>query len=209
MLAIDAILATLIVIFTIIPISIGPVRLAFLMLLPVLIACQIERFGTAIFAGIFLGVMSLVSALVMPTPLSGLFYNPLVSIFPRFMIAVIGWWGFKLISKLMNAIMPDKLKLGFTVSSILSAVLGVVTNTGLVVAMVWAFFNGKEVGGMIIDGVFVTSLLSINFVIELVACAIIVPPISFALKRALRQPLNMNGWKNFSENTEKPCKNRD
>lgn len=102
MLAIDAILATLIVIFTIVPISIGPIRLAFLMLLPVLVACQIEGLLTSLFAGAFLGIMSLISALVMPTPLSGLFYNPLVGIFPRIMIALISWWSFKLISMLMK-----------------------------------------------------------------------------------------------------------
>lgn len=202
MLAIDAILATLIVIFTIVPISIGPIRLAFLMLLPVLVACQIEGLLTSLFAGAFLGIMSLISALVMPTPLSGLFYNPLVSIFPRIMIALISWWSFKLISMLMNKLVPNKPKLSFTVSATLSAVLGVVTNTGLVVAMVWAFFNGKVVGGMLIDGVFVTSLISINFVIELIACAIIVPPVVYALKRAFRQPLDINGWRKLNNNSK-------
>lgn len=201
MLAIDAILATLIVIFTIVPISIGPVRLAFLMLLPVLVACQIEGLLTSLFGGAFLGIMSLISALVMPTPLSGLFYNPLVSVFPRIMIALISWWSFKLISSLMNKLAPGKPKLCFTISATLSAILGVVTNTGLVVAMVWAFFNGKVVGGMLIDGVFVTSLISINFVIELIACAIIVPPVVYALKRAFRQPLDINGWRKLNNNS--------
>lgn len=190
-LAIDAILATLIIVFTLVPISIGPIRLAFLMLLPVLIACQIERFATALFAGMFLGLLSLITSIIVPTPLSALFYNPLVSVLPRMMIAVIGWCSFKIINNMLSGMRSNRLR--FMIASVTSAILGVVTNTGLVLAMMWSFFNGQIVGGMVINAEFFTTLVGMNFVVEVIACPLLVPPVVMALKRALRQPLNSNG----------------
>lgn len=212
--AINAILFALTIVLTVInsALPIPGVSIAFLMLLPVLIASQVERLSTAAFTGFVLGLSSLVCAFIFPNVMSPLFYNPLVSVLPRILIGIVSWAVFRytniaidkivdIVNNKKNRPQPkdtDPLKrkgaARFPFVSAISAMMGVITNTGIVLAMMWIFFNNKIVGEMIINAQFFTALLSLNFVIEIAVCAVLVPPIVYAIKIVLKQPLIVNGY---------------
>lgn len=182
--ATNAILAALILIFALIPILPIGVNLAVLTLVPVFIAGQIAGLRSALFAGFFLGIISCISSFIMPTPIAPLFRNPLVSILPRIMVGLVAWLVYKGISKTLS---KTKMKpvLAHMLSASASAGLAVITNTGLVLAMIWAFYNGKTVGDTAITGEFMMTLISINFVIEFIGGILITPPLSYAVRKSL------------------------
>lgn len=212
--AINAILFALTIVLTVInsALPIPGVSIAFLMLLPVLIASQVERLSTAAFTGFVLGLSSLVCAFIFPNVMSPLFYNPLVSVLPRILIGIVSWAVFRYTNIAIDKIVDivnnkknrpqskdtDSLKrkgaARFPFVSAFSAMMGVITNTGIVLAMMWIFFNNKIVGEMVINAQFFTALLSLNFVIEIAVCAVLVPPIVYAIKIVLKQPLVVNGY---------------
>lgn len=212
--AINAILFALTIVLTVInsALPIPGVSIAFLMLLPVLIASQVERLSTAAFTGFVLGLSSLVCAFIFPNVMSPLFYNPLVSVLPRMIIGIVSWAVFRYtniaIDKIAGSVNKKKNKpqpkdteplkrkgaARFPFVSAFSAMMGVITNTGIVLAMMWIFFNNKIVGEMVINAQFFTALLSLNFVIEIAVCAVLVPPIVYAIKIVLKQPLIVNGY---------------
>lgn len=212
--AINAILFALTIVLTVInsALPIPGVSIAFLMLLPVLIASQVERLSTAAFTGFVLGLSSLVCAFIFPNVMSPLFYNPLVSVLPRILIGIVSWAVFRYtniaIDKIAGSVNKKKNKpqpkdaeplkrkgaVRFPFVSAFSAMMGVITNTGIVLAMMWIFFNNKIVGEMVINAQFFTALLSLNFVIEIAVCAVLVPPIVYAIKIVLKQPLIVNGY---------------
>lgn len=212
--AINAILFALTIVLTVInsALPIPGVSIAFLMLLPVLIASQVERLSTAAFTGFVLGLSSLVCAFIFPNVMSPLFYNPLVSVLPRILIGIVSWAVFRYtniaIDKIAETVNKKKNKpqsknaeslkrkgaVRFPFVSAFSAMMGVITNTGIVLAMMWIFFNKRIVGEMVINAQFFTALLSLNFVIEIAVCAVLVPPIVYAIKIVLKQPLIVNGY---------------
>lgn len=212
--AINAILFALTIVLTVITsaVPIPGVSIAFLMLLPVLVAAQVERISTAAFTGFVLGLSSLVCAFIFPNVLSPLFYNPLVSVLPRILIGMVSWTAFRYtniaidkIADRLNKNKPPKSSIEnlpykrkgarrFAFVSAFSAMTGVITNTAFVLAMMWLFFRNKVVGEMVINAEFFTALLSLNFVIEIAVCAVLVPPIVYAVKLVLKQPLVVNGY---------------
>lgn len=212
--AINAILFALTIVLTVITsaVPIPGVSIAFLMLLPVLVAAQVERISTAAFTGFVLGLSSLVCAFIFPNVMSPLFYNPLVSVLPRILIGIVSWTVFRYTNVAIDKIVDRKSKKKtystltesiplkrkgakrFTFVSAFSAMTGVITNTAFVLAMMWLFFRNKVVGEMVINAEFFTALLSLNFVIEIAVCAVLVPPIVYAVKLVLKQPLTVNGY---------------
>lgn len=212
--AINAILFALTIVLTVITsaVPIPGVSIAFLMLLPVLVAAQVERISTAAFTGFVLGLSSLVCAFIFPNVMSPLFYNPLVSVLPRILIGIVSWTVFRYTNVAIDKIVDRKSKKitystltesiplkrkgakRFTFVSAFSAMTGVITNTAFVLAMMWLFFRNKVVGEMVINAEFFTALLSLNFVIEIAVCAVLVPPIVYAVKLVLKQPLTVNGY---------------
>lgn len=64
---------------------------------------------------------------------------------------------------------------------------GVVTNTGLVLGMMWAIYGGKSVNDIIISPEFMSAMLSINFVIELIVFPLLAPPIIAAVRKVSRR----------------------
>lgn len=181
--AINAILFALILIFMMVPIQIGPLRLAVLMLIPVLIAGQTQKLSVAIASGTFLGLVSFITSLIMPSSvLSYIFNNPLVSVLPRACIGIVVYFSYKLIKKLIKNDIA-----GHTVGALVSSMLGVMTNTGLVSLMTWIFYHGKDISGTVINAEFMLTVILANFVIELIVCTIITPPISLAVKKTMER----------------------
>lgn len=187
LLAINAMLATLIIIFTLIPIQIGPVSLALLMLLPVIVGSEMEGWKTALFVGFFLGIMSLISSFVYPMPTAPLFNNPMVSVFPRIFVGLSAHFVYKFAMKIFKKM--KKQVVARSLSCYLGGIAAVITNTGLVFAMLWAFYGGKAVGGTVINPAFFSALLLINFLPEIIIVPLLSVPVVFAVQRSLNRPV--------------------
>ena len=75
-------------------VPIGPLN-ATTMHIPVLIAAFIEGPVVGGFVGLIFGLSSLFNAVTRPTPISFVFYNPLISILPRVLLGVISAYIFR------------------------------------------------------------------------------------------------------------------
>lgn len=64
---------------------------------------------------------------------------------------------------------------------------GVLTNTGLVLGIMWAVYGGKSVNDTLISPEFMTAMLSINFVIEVVLFPLITPPVIYAVRKSAKK----------------------
>ena len=64
---------------------------------------------------------------------------------------------------------------------------GVLTNTGLVLGMMWAIYGGKSVNDTLISPEFMTAMLSINFVIEVVLFPLITPHVIYAVRKSAKK----------------------
>lgn len=61
---------------------------------------------------------------------------------------------------------------------------GVLTNTGLVLGMMWAIYGGQSVNDTLISPEFMSAMLSINFVIEVILFPLITPPVVRAVRKS-------------------------
>jgi len=181
--AIAAIFLSLILIFVLVPIQtpIG-VSMAFIPLIAVILAADVQGLGMGLFAGTAFGVASLINAFLHPSLMSPMFYNPLVSIVPRVLIPVTTYFVFKLFKKLLRKRSDDA---STYVAATVSSVTAVVTNTGLVLAMMAAFNFGKTFGSVEINAAFFVGLLSLNFLFEIAICAFVAPIVTTGLRIAL------------------------
>jgi len=199
--AVSGILLAMILFFVLVPINFIPIDLAFIPLMAVIIACQVEGGKIGVFTATAFGVASLVAAFVRPTIFSPIFFNPLVSIIPRIAIGFTCYYSYIGMRKLLNKflkyrsrhredsdnIREVKDKTALYASSVVSAIVAVITNTALVVSMIAAFNFGKTFGDLTIGKAFILSLLGVNFLVELGICAAVAPPIVLALRISLKK----------------------
>lgn len=187
--AISAVLLAFILTFVLIPMQLGPVDLAFVPLLAIFIGCQAVNWRVGIFLSLAFGFASLTAAFVRPNILSVLFYNPMVSIVPRFFIGVTTYFSYIGMRKLLVKFKSRRDKrLNILISSSVSSIVGVLTNTTLVLSMLALFNFGRTISGIAINGAFFVSLISLNFAIEVGVAAIVTPWVVLALRRSMRLP---------------------
>ncbi|MGO1469217.1 MAG: ECF transporter S component [Tissierella sp.] len=82
-------------------IPVGPTR-ATIMHIPVLIGAIMEGPIIGGFVGLIFGLFSIFQAITAPTPVSFVFYNPLVSILPRVLIGITTYYTYSALRKLGN-----------------------------------------------------------------------------------------------------------
>lgn len=190
--ATNAILIALTIVFMAIPITVGPIRLAVLMLVPIVVASQALGFKSSLVSSAALGIMSCVFSLMFSAdPLSILFRNPLVSILPRLFIGPVMYGVYTGFVKLMKNKKGSKV-----IASFFGTMAGVITNTVLVVAMMWALYYNREISGTVISKEFLSGLLALNFVIEITVCSIISPPIVIAVQKMIKGDIKRRSRKN-------------
>ena len=182
--AIAAIFLSLILIFVLVPMP-NPIGLsmAFIPLIAVILAADVKGLGMGIFAGTAFGFASFTNAFLHPTLLAPMFYNPLVSIVPRIIIPITTYFTFKLFKKLFHKRTEEA---STYIACAASSVVGVCTNTGLVLAMMAAFNFGKTFGSTTINAAFFGGLLGVNFLFEIAICTFAAPIITTGLRLALR-----------------------
>lgn len=86
--------------------------------------------------GTSLGIVSLLHALTRPaTPLDPLFINPLISVLPRMFIGVVAYYGYAITKRIIR-----QPKAAQSVGSAVGGVLGSMTNTVLVLGMLYIVY---------------------------------------------------------------------
>jgi uncharacterized membrane protein len=186
--ALLSVMLALVIIFCFVPISFGTVTLA-LMILPVLVVAQIEDFWTTLILSILMGCVNEIAwyTTKAAAPLAPVFQNPLVCILPRILIGVFAWCVTNGLRKLL---IKDKMSANskLAIDQIISAIsgaVGVVVNTGFVGLFTVLLFNGQVMSnGTAISLKYILAWFGINFVIEVIAFALLTPPISLALQKA-------------------------
>lgn len=196
--AVAGVLLALILIFLLVPINLsGLVDIAVVALIAVLIACQFDGLWMGLFCGVAFGVTSLIASYTTGAGalLAPAFQNPLISIFPRLIIPITTYFSYIGMRKLFLLIYGAKKKefdenkanhLSVYVSSLVSSIVGVLTNTALVMGMLFAFHAGDMFGETEIGLPLLITILSVNFPIELAICAVVTPSILIGIRLALQ-----------------------
>lgn len=191
--AVIGMLFALLIIFAFVPINIMGIQIAVLPLIVIFIGCQTEGFKVGFFLGLGYGLCSLISAFTQGANiLAPIFYNPMVSVVPRMLIGVTCYFSYVGLKKGFQRCFKNKesraaVRWNIVLSSAISSAVGVITNTLLVVGMIYAFNAGANYGGTVIDANFLSVLIGINFLIEIVIAVILTPPIVLTLCVAMRK----------------------
>ena len=191
--AVIGMLFALLIIFAFVPINIMGIQIAVLPLIVIFIGCQTEGFKVGFFLGLGYGLCSLIGAFTQGANiLAPIFYNPMVSVVPRMLIGVTCYFSYVGLKKGFQRCFKNKesraaVRWNIVLSSAISSAVGVITNTLLVVGMIYAFNAGVNYGGTVIDANFLSVLIGINFLIEIVIAVILTPPIVLTLCIAMRK----------------------
>ncbi len=179
LIAINALLTAIIFLFVLVPISIGPLQLAFIPLVAVIVSAEFIGWKNGLITGLTFGLVSLLSAFVRPNILSQVFYNPLVSVLPRVLIGVVTYFVMRGVQKGLPRLNP-------IFSYAIGAAMGVITNTTLVLGTILLLHFGATFGGLYIGWEWIVATITGNFLIELGVCTAITPPIVLALQKSRR-----------------------
>ncbi len=146
--------------------------------IPVIIAAIVfgPVFGCGI--GFVMGVLCLLKALTMPSAVTDvLFINPLISVLPRICIALVSSYAFVFLHNILK-----KYKLGQCFSIAISAVLGTLTNTILVLFFLILLY-GDKISVALSQAVpyIIATVLALNGFVEIIIAVILAIPICSAL----------------------------
>lgn len=88
-----ALMLALTILFCFVPVQIGTITLAF-MILPTIILALVSDFKTTLFMGTMMGVVNLIAWYTSKagSPVAPIFQNPVVCIVPRIMVGVCAYW---------------------------------------------------------------------------------------------------------------------
>ncbi|MDH6603799.1 putative membrane protein [Bacilli bacterium PM5-9] len=144
--------------------------------IPVLVgAMTFKNRNLALISGTTFGISSWLVAMFRPlTPVDMLFQNPLVSIVPRILFALLAYWLYKFLS--------EKLKNDYT-AKLLSVIISTIFHTTLVIAMMYIFGQNIFTGGFI---ALLIGVVTVNGWIEIALAAVVCPIIISALQRTIK-----------------------
>ena len=164
----------------------GIINIAILSLIAIIVAVQIFGLKIGVLATTYFGILSFVKAYTNPTGvLFSYLQNPLVSIFPRIIIGITVYFSYQYFKKLFSG--SQNKTINFLLPSALSAAIGVLTNTGLLLGLLSLLYGNDTVvssGTVMQLNSFIIGIITTNTLIEFVGCILFVPPIVYALKRA-------------------------
>lgn len=124
--------------------------------------------------GTFLGIISLLHALLRPaTVFDPLFINPLISVLPRMLIGVVAYYGYAGVKILFG-----QLPLGKTLSAVIGGVLGSMTNTVLVLGMLYLVYVNQIIESLGLESAaavrgFFMGIVASNSLIEALVAGVI------------------------------------
>ncbi|MCM1368607.1 MAG: hypothetical protein NC184_07350 [Roseburia sp.] len=153
--------------------------LPYVFFLPVMVAATTLSVGMAAFVGLAFGVISIAYSFLMPTSLVALAFiqAPYIALLPRIAAALGAFGAFAFIKRVCK---PTK-KAGRFAAVSVSAAIGSLLNTAIVVALFVLIMPHLELGGITMLA-YVPSML-VSGTIECVCMAVITPPITLTLDR--------------------------
>ena len=148
-------------------ISLGATASITILHIPVILICMLAGLPEGLFVGATFGILSLVQAAMSPTgALDPFFVNPLISVLPRMLIAVIAWGLWKALNLIPH--MPK------TVAAGINGFITTVCHTLLVLGSLYVFKAAdvrQALGGM---GYFaLVGACGFNAILEAIAATII------------------------------------
>lgn len=132
------------------------------------------------------GVTCLLYALANGTADAAIFLNPLISVVPRMLVGLLAGLYFIGFSKLFSRFLSPE-KVG-TVAALVTAVLGTLTNTALVLSAISLFGTGALNLGATLKTILQTAL-ALNGVVETTAAAVLVTALYPVLRKTLKRYL--------------------
>ena len=96
-----AVLGAITIVLGITPLGLIPLGIinATTMHIPVIIAAIVEGPVVGGLVGLIFGVFSLINAIIRPTPISFVFYNPLISVIPRILIGITSYYAYQSVKR--------------------------------------------------------------------------------------------------------------
>ena len=151
--------------------------------LPTIIAAMTVGFWPAVAVGASAGIFSLIRATYIVSILQPFMLNPLISVLPRIMIAVVVFFVFRAFMKL---------KVPKFVAAPVSAAIGGITNTVLVLGGVWLLYGAAANEATMNANsehfttfwTFIVFVVTTNAILEVAAYAILGAAIVLGLSRA-------------------------
>ncbi|MDR0855764.1 MAG: ECF transporter S component [Christensenellaceae bacterium] len=167
----------------------GIVSLAVLPIIAVCVTSITLGIVDGLISAFTFALISFISGFIGATPFAQVFVNPLISVLPRLLLAPVAYFSYKLIAQ--NSENRARKYTALTVAGILTCVV----NTAGVVGMLLAFHFGTTFGDIVIGWEWLTVLLLTNFVIEVIICAIVCPPLILALASFLKRNTHAQDYK--------------
>ena len=188
--ALLAVMLALVVVLSFLPLNLGAAVLA-LTILPVLVVALTQDLLTSAAAGLLMGLTSCLMAYTVNagTLTAPMFQNPRISVLPRVFVPLVVFGARTGLSAAVatvsrrHSLSARAEKTCFAAADYVSAALGVVTNTALVLGMIWLVYGGTQVGNAYVSPEFVMGMVSLNFVIEVIVFPLLSPPIAYAVRR--------------------------
>ncbi|MDR2266924.1 MAG: hypothetical protein LBE09_04995 [Christensenellaceae bacterium] len=182
--ALNALFLAIILLSLAFPLQFGPVSLAILPVLTAIVATAAFGLKNGLVAGSMFGMISFIGSFIAPSLLAQAFRNPIISLLPRILIPVVVY----VVINGLNKLFP---KLKHPIIFAIGAIAGVVTNTVGVIGFILLFNFGSQFGyldaSVVIGWEWMVTILITNSIAELVACLILTPPITMALKAAMKK----------------------
>jgi uncharacterized membrane protein len=176
-------LALTIVFVAVTAIPTASATMALLIFIPTIVTSIVMGPKAGALMGFLAGATTMLRAIIAPlNPFDVLFINPLVSILPRIFVGITPYLIFKLIKSSIKNETGDKVALIFAGAG------GAITNTALVMTMLYIIYAQKVVE-MVGVGfkVFLISIITTNAVIEAVVAAILTVPAVIAYRKISKQ----------------------
>ena len=148
-------------------ITLGPTVSITILHVPVILICLLAGLPEGLFVGATFGILSLIQASMNPsTLLDPLFVNPLFSVVPRMLVAVVAWGLWRLLNLIPH--MPK------AVSAAVTGFLSTLAHTLLVIGFIYLFkgaYIREALGGVGYFGFI--AMLGMNVIFEALAATII------------------------------------
>lgn len=186
--AVTAMFLALLAVFSFTPLGLlpiipGVIDTAFLLILIVTLAVQLEGLWVGVICSTGFGIFSFINSFMRPSLMAFCFQNPLISILPRFVMGFTTYFAFIGVKKLTAN--SNKGFVKNQLPSIVSALIAVVTNTALVLGLMALGYGSivPEGSTQSIIEIITGAVLVINFPVEIAANVIFVPALYTVLKK--------------------------
>ena len=155
-------------------INVPPIAITLIHVPVILGTVIIKEYKYAFVFGLAFGLLSFIVNSYTPSLTQAIFFNPMVSVFPRLFVGLTSLAAYNLTN---NASGND------IFSMIIAAIIGTITNTILVITAISAFGDSTFAAGLISG---IKYIITVNGTLEIVAAVILVPAIGKALMKVKR-----------------------